>query len=281
MKLLRTFILIFAAILLINCVQANSYSDNLCRFSVKGFYKMLLSDKTITEDDATMVCHTQTTLTYNEDGSTGSEKIKACGLKNRWYYLPIESKLEWYSHDKNAIRSASATLQKIRQYKKGLTQGLDYESIAKLLDSAEVSDEGEGFSTLLKLTFSNGKTIYFEIGDGFDSIEQAWFPSGESLEKLTGSRYAYSAILKRPGIINDPDGYTNIREKPDKNSVIAGKFTKNEIFYYTPISDTEWWPVYKTEAAKQLGYIYKDKILEYAKFPQKLKDKVKEQRGGC
>lgn len=282
MKLLRAFALFFASILLVNCIQANEYDDAHFRSGIKGFYKVLLSDKMITEDDASIICHARTVTTYSEDGSTGSEKIKICGLRNRWYYLPIETELEHYGQNNHSIQSASSALQKIRQYRTELTQGLDYASIAKLLDSAEVFEEGGEFYKILKLTFPNGKTIYFDIvGDDPDRVEQVWLPSGKSLEELTRSKYAYSAILKRPGIINDPDDFTNIREKPDKNSAIVGKFAKNEIFYYTPISDTEWWPVYKTESAKQFGYIYKDKVLEYVKFPQKLKDKVKEQRGGC
>ena len=111
-------------------------------------------------------------------------------------------------------------------------------------------------------------------------ILNIWLPNGESLDDLVEGIKVEK--LQRPGIINDPDGYTNIREKPDKNSaIIVGKFVKNEIFYYTPVSGSDWWPVYKKDGGEQIGYIHKSRILKYSDFPPKLKEKVRKLRGGC
>lgn len=61
-------------------------------------------------------------------------------------------------------------------------------------------------------------------------------------------------------MINDPDGYVNIREKPNAHSKIVRKIKKNELFYFTPISRAEWYPVSLKEISPCIGYIHKSRI---------------------
>ncbi len=59
------------------------------------------------------------------------------------------------------------------------------------------------------------------------------------------------------GLINDPDGYTNVRLKPDSESLVVGTISKNEYFFYT-ISNSNWYSVKTLKGLK--GYVHKSRI---------------------
>lgn len=58
-------------------------------------------------------------------------------------------------------------------------------------------------------------------------------------------------------IINDPDGYTNIRSGQGVNYKIIGRISKDEVFYTIP-QQGDWWPVRTT--SNQYGYVHRSKI---------------------
>lgn len=45
--------------------------------------------------------------------------------------------------------------------------------------------------------------------------------------------------MKFPAVINAPDGFTYVREKPSTKSKVKTKIRKNQIFLYTPIGGGE------------------------------------------
>mgnify|MGYP002375931239 FL=1 len=130
------------------------------------------------------------------------------------------------------------------------------------------------------MPLSEKNKIYFGLGSDIPTIiEYIWLSDGTLLgSKVRNESPVQKLILV--GTINDKDGYSNVRKNPDKNAQIITKFTKNEIFYFTP-TKSDWWPVYKEEGGKQIGFINKTRILRYIDFPPKLKEKVKKLRGGC
>ena len=58
--------------------------------------------------------------------------------------------------------------------------------------------------------------------------------------------------------IDDPDGFTNIREKPDIKSEVIGKVLEGELFICYPDSSSNWWPVISGKKLK--GYVHKSRI---------------------
>ena len=66
-----------------------------------------------------------------------------------------------------------------------------------------------------------------------------------------------------PAVINDPDGFTYVREKPSIKSRITSKLLTNEVFLYTPIFGSDWYRVYSEEDGVYIGYIYKKRVLPY------------------
>jgi hypothetical protein len=86
---------------------------------------------------------------------------------------------------------------------------------------------------------------YYELKDLEDYSEHVYSPEGEL---LTGNT----------GIINDPDGYVNVRKERDAKSEIICRILQNEKFLYWPASHSNWWSV-KTKDGKS-GYVHKSRI---------------------
>lgn len=61
----------------------------------------------------------------------------------------------------------------------------------------------------------------------------------------------------RTAVIDDPDGFVNIRTGPGASTAIAGVIKGGEIFTVTP-QDTAWWPVRTSGGIT--GYVHKSRI---------------------
>ena len=66
-----------------------------------------------------------------------------------------------------------------------------------------------------------------------------------------------SSIASCKGVIDDPDGYTNIRKSNSANSEIIGKIVDGEVFTYWETNDS-WYIVQTAKGIK--GYVYKSRI---------------------
>jgi hypothetical protein len=93
-----------------------------------------------------------------------------------------------------------------------------------------------------------------------------------------------NAQFNLPFIINDEDGYTNLREQPNGKSKIVGKVNKFQVFlaFGEPCEDNPGydpknnWVYVKTDDIK--GYIYSKNIMMLFKLPE-LKEKKLTKRG--
>ena len=72
-------------------------------------------------------------------------------------------------------------------------------------------------------------------------------------------------------IINDKDGFVNVRKEPNSKSEIIGKLYNKDIFSYDSESETnsKWIKVYKQQTNNDLleGYVYENRIYRISKFP--------------
>ncbi|MCV6630560.1 MAG: SH3 domain-containing protein [Flavobacteriaceae bacterium] len=67
------------------------------------------------------------------------------------------------------------------------------------------------------------------------------------------------------GIINDSDGYVNIRKSNSISSQIIGRIQKNEAFlFHFPIEKDDKWVLVKT-SDKKVGYVYFNRIYDLRK----------------
>jgi hypothetical protein len=108
---------------------------------------------------------------------------------------------------------------------------------------------------------------------GFPSkISEIWLNNGDNLSELTIDNVTEK--LKWVGIINTKNnkGSIKIYEKPNNSSIVTGQLLLNQTFFFTPIGDNDWWPVYNH--GEILGYIQKKDVVMYSNFPKELRDRL-------
>jgi hypothetical protein len=166
------------------------------------------------------------------------------------------------------------------KYFNELTNNLTIKEIDKLIYNSELSTDGYEFGIILELPLSKNYSVYFGLDSDIPGkIEGIYLK--DAIDIGCKEKNYPEEQLFRPGIINNADGYTNLREKSDSKSKIVGRLKINELFFYSPIGDSDWYPVKKTETGKIAGYIHKSRIIKYSNFPKLIKEKVYKIRGGC
>jgi len=151
-----------------------------------------------------------------------------------------------------------------------ITQNLSIDELNKIVDEGEIYSDDDPFNISLDIKFPNSKIIHFII-----YMDEP--PRLLDIDLNNGNSVSTKKTVKllRPGLIIDPEGFTYVRKNPNKSSKIITKFRANEIFMYTPIGDSDWWPVaFANAPLKYIGYIQKNKILPFKKFPKYLKEKL-------
>lgn len=79
-----------------------------------------------------------------------------------------------------------------------------------------------------------------------------------------------AAAAQDHGVINDPDGFTNLRAKQDANAAIVTKVKNGEVFEFESSEGSEWWKV--TLSSGKSGWMHRSRIrLHYtlAEMPEK------------
>lgn len=77
------------------------------------------------------------------------------------------------------------------------------------------------------------------------------------------------------GVINDPDGYTNVREGKGTNFPVKWKYTKKDVFNVYPNYEESWWEVQDFLNCEK-GYINRSKVMLFGHLPQKMRDSLKD-----
>lgn len=64
------------------------------------------------------------------------------------------------------------------------------------------------------------------------------------------------------GIINDPDGYTNVRKEEGTNHEVVGRIEESDQFLYYPNENSSWWKVKTTPSYGRSieGYVHNSRI---------------------
>ena len=81
--------------------------------------------------------------------------------------------------------------------------------------------------------------------------------------------------MKFPAVINDPDGFTYVRERPSTKSKVKTKIRRNQIFLYTPIWRSDWCRAYSDDGSLFIGYIYRKRILPFDECPVDIKKRMR------
>jgi len=172
--------------------------------------------------------------------------------------------------------SPSHIMTKIRSFDGDLKQNFSLSQIDRFIGSAKIFNQGENFIDHLKIDFPNGKAVYFSLNtDTPTQIISIWLNNGDLLEGKFSDNNPEKLLF--PGTINDPDGYVNIREKPETDAKITARFLNDDYFFYVPCNDCSWLLVKRRWNANFIGYVHKSRIKNYIEFPMKLKQMVRKE----
>lgn len=152
-----------------------------------------------------------------------------------------------------------------------------------VLDSMVVLNLGDK-GLYFRVSTEGQKYDYTDILDIFDS-------NGRNLLSETNT-----TTMQFAGVIDDPDGFVNVREKPSIDSKVVEKIKKDELFFYTPIWGTNWCKVEVIHFKKHLenndeneddsknealdyethfaGYIHKSRIMPFEKCSRKIQRRI-------
>lgn len=157
----------------------------------------------------------------------------------------------------NPSKFKSLVFEKIKEIT-GLTGG--YSALDELMNKGiNIECYSEGCEDF-EMDFSLFNKIYFSIIEGDDGkvrIGDIYLSDGSSIFNIvSGIKKQY---YKTIGVINDPDGFCNIREGTGIGFPIKWKFYRNDFFIVYPNFQEHWWKV-KNIKTCETGFISRNKV---------------------
>ncbi|MEQ8715661.1 MAG: hypothetical protein RIC80_21770 [Cyclobacteriaceae bacterium] len=152
--------------------------------------------------------------------------------------------------------------------------------------SIRILDEGYKTGITAEVDLSNDEKIYLKLNKYEDEpiyITTSFLTNGESVFNHVYNKKRYLKLL---GIINDPDGYTNIRSGRSATASVVSRITESQLFYYTPSTMSNWWKVTNIEDCSS-GYMHKSRIQSITSLDLsdevsvKVKEVIKSSRDIC
>lgn len=155
------------------------------------------------------------------------------------------------------------------------TVNLVDENETKVQDLEVKSEDLLKLKKLLQGEKGDEETITFE-GEFHNSKDAPkWFSQAAAFTPyLTGdiqtedsgvssSSDSDSEAVHQAAIINDPDGYTNVRAQPDGKAEVVAKIVDGERFFFDEVPSSKWVKVYRTADAKaeSIGYMHSSRVM--------------------
>lgn len=156
---------------------------------------------------------------------------------------------------------------------KSLYQGKSDRIIFAAITKAHVFSYGNPLDSVVELNLDD-KALYFMVTTEpprsfrYSDINCIYDSKGRNL--LYNEDY-----MKFPAVINDPDGFTYVRERPSTKSKVKAKIRRSHIFLYTPIWGSDWYRAYSDDGSLFIGYIYRKRILPFDECPVDIKKRMK------
>ena len=155
---------------------------------------------------------------------------------------------------------------------KSLYQGKGHGLVVAAIAKARVFSYGNPLDSVVMLDLGD-KALYFMVNTepprNFKCADINCVYDSEGRNLLNKEDY-----MRFPAVINDPDGFTFIREGPSTTFKVKAKIEKDKIFFYTPILSRDWYRVYLRDGGQCIGYVHCSRILPYDKCPIRIKRKM-------
>jgi len=175
-------------------------------------------------------------------------------------YTPKEYEIQKKVENRISVEAPSIVHTRIRNYLRDLTEGKTKTEIVELIKKSEYVYNDDPFTILLELDLSKNKSIFYELtSDAPVQVCNVWLENGASLDDIIREKAAPEKLWIK-GIINDPDGYVNIRKGESIKSSVVGKIVKEEVFLFIPNYCKNWWKVKSSDGSVE-GYMHKSRII--------------------
>lgn len=111
----------------------------------------------------------------------------------------------------------------------------------------------------------NSTNNLLEEQDASNLTEYSSTEEFEGEENVRDTPYNTSSSFHQSAVINDPDGYTNVRSAPNLNSDIVKEVYDEEVFFYEPSPDAKWVIIYEDETSSTpIGYMSSSRVKKIA-----------------
>jgi len=134
-----------------------------------------------------------------------------------------------------------------------------YEHIIECVKDSRLGHDGNPSGYFLDVEFDKSFKVYFGI-NGYKKEEPfigIFFSSGIYSSILYDS--SFISYEMRLGVINDSDGYTNMRAGKGTNHKVIEKILETDIFDYYPTNESNWWKVKNLTTCNE-GYVHNSRI---------------------
>ena len=229
--------------------EIDQFNDN-CLSIVNRFYEYLVSQDSVTIKDY-----------YDLFGSYALEEeeykfFKRCEEQGERNCDQLANEVFG-----NIANFESIMFSEIRQLKNQLLPTTI--EVGKVISNSSIFETGIPGIVEVVLSFPNSMNVYFHLsvyeGEA-TKIQDIFTSNGQSIFNSLETRG--NKVLKRIAIVNDPDGYTNIREWQGVDAPIIGKVLEGNLFFYIPNSKSDWCKVQLINSCKW-GYMHKSRITFY------------------
>jgi len=264
---MRTSILIILIFLSVQIKAQPSHAKDAYIDFIKNFYYHLLDDDTVTVKE--------TTALFNIDALEWESYLfnMVCDSNPK---QAVCKERGIYGHEWGDF--ASIFFGELKVKKNLFTQGYD-RNIDSIIDCCAGIYDEEGSGTIaIDIYFPSGKAVYFLMNRYPDEpiyFGDIYFEDGSSIYNyLLGKEESGSKkYLQRLAIINDPDGYTNVREGKGAKYPIVGKIIADEVFMFTPNYYDDWWKVRNYDRSIE-GYMHKSRIVPFGILSEERKKEL-------
>lgn len=143
------------------------------------------------------------------------------------------------------------------------------EYIYNAVKKARVFSYGHPLDSVVALTIDKQK-LYFCISTerpDIDPFVGVYDSNGRSL----ASERNYPLM---PCVPKSKNGYVYVRKEKNATSKPVAKIQKNQIFFFTPCQDSDWYRVTLKYEQKFVGYVHKSNILPFEKCSESTKRKM-------
>lgn len=166
-------------------------------------------------------------------------------------------------------KADSVSIGFINCSRKSLLPSKNEEDIYAAIKNARTFSYGHPLDSVVALTVGK-QTLYFRISTERPDSNPILDVYDSNCKNLSCD----NDFLLMPCVLKSDSNFIYVRKEKDASSKPVAKILKNQIFFFTPCQDSDWYKVSLIYGQKYVGYIHKSNILPYEKCSKRIRKKM-------